>query len=279
MGRLGERAWWAPRPLRRLHARIGLREGPARARLSRRAAGRGRRWPCIAFHALPIRTGLLGLGSNVGDRRAQLQGAVDALPAAGVEVEASSSVYDTDPVGEVQDQPSFLNACVRVRTALEPLGLLDAVKAPGARARAGRRRSTPRAARDRHRHPAARRAGAAPRAYEPASRAAAHPPLRADPRTGARLGAATPEGSGSPTRLPRWRSARACAGRGRRWQPIFDQLGKGTRSPRGWSPPAGGSSPLPAAGERSTPPRGSPVATPPAGSLQGCCQPSAGSSA
>jgi RND superfamily putative drug exporter len=27
MGRLGERAWWAPRPLRRLHARIGLREG------------------------------------------------------------------------------------------------------------------------------------------------------------------------------------------------------------------------------------------------------------
>jgi 2-amino-4-hydroxy-6-hydroxymethyldihydropteridine diphosphokinase len=75
-----------------------------------------------------IRTGLLGLGSNVGDRRAQLQGAVDALPAAGVEVEACSSVYDTDPVGEVLDQPSFLNACLRVRTALEPLELLDAVK-------------------------------------------------------------------------------------------------------------------------------------------------------
>jgi RND superfamily putative drug exporter len=27
MGRLGELAWWAPRPLRRLHARIGLSEG------------------------------------------------------------------------------------------------------------------------------------------------------------------------------------------------------------------------------------------------------------
>jgi 2-amino-4-hydroxy-6-hydroxymethyldihydropteridine diphosphokinase len=77
---------------------------------------------------VPFRIGLLGLGSNVGDRRAQLQGAVDALPVAGVEVEASSSVYDTDPVGEVQDQPSFLNACLRVRTALEPLELLDAVK-------------------------------------------------------------------------------------------------------------------------------------------------------
>ena len=41
---------------------------------------------------------------------------------------ASSSTYDTDPVGEVLDQPSFLNACVRVETALEPLELLDAVK-------------------------------------------------------------------------------------------------------------------------------------------------------
>ena len=72
--------------------------------------------------------GLLGLGSNVGDRRAHLQGALDALATAGVEVLASSSVYDTDPVGEVLDQPSFLNACLRVRTALEPLELLDAVK-------------------------------------------------------------------------------------------------------------------------------------------------------
>jgi len=74
------------------------------------------------------RTGLLGLGSNVGDRRANLQAAVDALPAVGVRVTAASSVYDTDPVGEVLDQPSFLNACVLVETGLEPLDLLDAVK-------------------------------------------------------------------------------------------------------------------------------------------------------
>ncbi|HEY4450430.1 MAG TPA: 2-amino-4-hydroxy-6-hydroxymethyldihydropteridine diphosphokinase [Solirubrobacteraceae bacterium] len=72
--------------------------------------------------------GLLGLGSNVGDRREHLQAAVLALAAAGVEVIASSSVYDTDPVGEVLDQPSFLNACLRVRSALAPLALLDAVK-------------------------------------------------------------------------------------------------------------------------------------------------------
>lgn len=77
---------------------------------------------------MPARIGLLGLGSNIGDRRAQLQGTVDALAAAGVEVCACSSVYDTDPVGELPNQPSFLNACVRVRTALEPLELLDAVK-------------------------------------------------------------------------------------------------------------------------------------------------------
>jgi 2-amino-4-hydroxy-6-hydroxymethyldihydropteridine diphosphokinase len=81
-----------------------------------------------AASTAPFRAGLLGLGSNVGERRAHLQAAVEALPAAGVEVLASSSVYDTDPVGEVLKQASFFNACLRVRTALAPLELLDAVK-------------------------------------------------------------------------------------------------------------------------------------------------------
>jgi 2-amino-4-hydroxy-6-hydroxymethyldihydropteridine diphosphokinase len=74
------------------------------------------------------RIGLLGLGSNAGERRANLQGAVDAMAGIAVSVLASSSTYDTDPVGEVLDQPSFLNACLRVRTALGPLELLNAVK-------------------------------------------------------------------------------------------------------------------------------------------------------
>jgi 2-amino-4-hydroxy-6-hydroxymethyldihydropteridine diphosphokinase len=77
---------------------------------------------------MPARTGLLGLGSNVGERRAHLQDAVDALPTVGVRVIATSSVYDTDPVGEVSEQRSFLNACVLIETQLEPLQLLDAVK-------------------------------------------------------------------------------------------------------------------------------------------------------
>ncbi len=77
---------------------------------------------------MALRDGYLGLGSNIGDRREHLLAAVRELPAHGVEVLASSSVYDTEPVGLVLDQPEFLNACLRVRTALEPLELLDACK-------------------------------------------------------------------------------------------------------------------------------------------------------
>ncbi|UGS37936.1 2-amino-4-hydroxy-6-hydroxymethyldihydropteridine diphosphokinase [Capillimicrobium parvum] len=73
--------------------------------------------------------GYLGLGSNVGDRRANLQAATDALGAHGVRVLASSATYDTDPVGEILDQPSFLNACLRIATDLDPEALLDACKA------------------------------------------------------------------------------------------------------------------------------------------------------
>ncbi len=73
--------------------------------------------------------GHLGLGSNVGERRAQLQAAVDALPAHGVRVLRSSSTYDTDPVGEVLDQPPFLNAALEVETGHGPEALLDACKA------------------------------------------------------------------------------------------------------------------------------------------------------
>jgi 2-amino-4-hydroxy-6-hydroxymethyldihydropteridine diphosphokinase len=71
----------------------------------------------------------LGLGSNVGARRAHLEAAVDALPRHRVVVVASSSVYETEPVGEVPDQREFLNACLRVETTLGPEELLDACKA------------------------------------------------------------------------------------------------------------------------------------------------------
>ncbi|HEY8640747.1 MAG TPA: 2-amino-4-hydroxy-6-hydroxymethyldihydropteridine diphosphokinase [Solirubrobacterales bacterium] len=75
------------------------------------------------------RTGYLGLGSNVGDRAEHLLAAVRLLREEGVEVDAVSSLYETEPVGEILDQPDFLNAAVRIRTELEPEQLLDICKA------------------------------------------------------------------------------------------------------------------------------------------------------
>ena len=73
--------------------------------------------------------GYLGLGSNEGDRLRNLRAARDALVLYEVAVEASSSVYETAPQGEVLDQADFLNAALRVRTALGPEELLEAAKA------------------------------------------------------------------------------------------------------------------------------------------------------
>ncbi len=75
------------------------------------------------------RTGYLGLGSNLGDREAHLRGALELLRRKGIEVEAVSSAYETEPIGEILDQPDFLNAAVRIATELEPLELLDLCKA------------------------------------------------------------------------------------------------------------------------------------------------------
>ena len=75
------------------------------------------------------RVGYLGLGSNVGDRTANLRVARDLIDAAGgIRVTASSSLYETEPQGEVLDQPDFLNAAVRIETDLEPEELLRACK-------------------------------------------------------------------------------------------------------------------------------------------------------
>jgi 2-amino-4-hydroxy-6-hydroxymethyldihydropteridine diphosphokinase len=73
--------------------------------------------------------GYLGLGSNVGDTRSNVKAAVVALPRHGVQVLGSSSLYETEPVGLVLNQPDFLNACLRVQTDLTAEELLDACKA------------------------------------------------------------------------------------------------------------------------------------------------------
>jgi 2-amino-4-hydroxy-6-hydroxymethyldihydropteridine diphosphokinase len=82
----------------------------------------------VTASASEERTGYLGLGSNVGDPGAHLRAAIELLEAEGIEVEAVSSAYVTEPVGEVLDQPDFLNAAVRIRTELDPEQLLDACK-------------------------------------------------------------------------------------------------------------------------------------------------------
>jgi 2-amino-4-hydroxy-6-hydroxymethyldihydropteridine diphosphokinase len=74
-------------------------------------------------------SGYLGLGSNAGDRESHLTQAIQDLAAHSVTVDAVSSLYETEPVGENLDQPDFLNAAVRVRTALGPEELLDVCKA------------------------------------------------------------------------------------------------------------------------------------------------------
>ena len=68
---------------------------------------------------------VIALGANLGDARAALAGAVEAITAtAGVTVLAESSVYSTAPIGGVE-QPDYLNAVVVVDTSLSPHELLD----------------------------------------------------------------------------------------------------------------------------------------------------------
>jgi 2-amino-4-hydroxy-6-hydroxymethyldihydropteridine diphosphokinase len=64
----------------------------------------------------------------VGDRLAHLRAARDGLATHGVEVLRASSVYGTEPQGDVLDQPDFLNVCLEVDTELAPEDLLDACK-------------------------------------------------------------------------------------------------------------------------------------------------------
>ena len=68
----------------------------------------------------------LGLGSNLGDREANLRTAFDSL-APDVQVMAASPIYETVPWG-YKDQPSFLNQVLQVSTDLAPLELLTYIK-------------------------------------------------------------------------------------------------------------------------------------------------------
>ena len=71
----------------------------------------------------------MGLGANLGDRRATIRAALEAIDAlADVELLAVSELRETDPVGVV-DQPTFVNGACLVQTTLAPRTLLDALLA------------------------------------------------------------------------------------------------------------------------------------------------------
>ena len=70
----------------------------------------------------------LSLGSNIGEREAELAGAIERLEAAGVQVVRRSSVYETEPQ-DLRDQPWFLNLVLQVETRLSPIQLLTTIQA------------------------------------------------------------------------------------------------------------------------------------------------------
>ncbi len=71
----------------------------------------------------------IGIGANLGDREKTLQEATDILNAKPeIAVVAVSAVYETDPVGVV-DQPYFLNAVLQVHTSLSARNLLNCLLA------------------------------------------------------------------------------------------------------------------------------------------------------
>jgi 2-amino-4-hydroxy-6-hydroxymethyldihydropteridine diphosphokinase len=68
---------------------------------------------------------VIGLGSNLGDRVAQIDGAIAALRrTAGVTVRQVSSLHETEPVGGPPGQGRFLNAVAVLETEFEPIELL-----------------------------------------------------------------------------------------------------------------------------------------------------------
>jgi 2-amino-4-hydroxy-6-hydroxymethyldihydropteridine diphosphokinase len=76
----------------------------------------------------PSRRAFIGLGSNLGDRRAHLRAAVEGLQSGG-DVVAVSPLYETEPVGGPAGQDNFLNLVVELRTADTPRALLERCRA------------------------------------------------------------------------------------------------------------------------------------------------------
>ncbi len=87
-----------------------------------------------------MKTAYLSLGSNLGDREALLNEAIQRLEAAGVRIVRRSTIHETEPQ-DFKDQPKFLNMAVEAETDLTPLALLAAIQK--IEAEMGRQRTIP----------------------------------------------------------------------------------------------------------------------------------------
>jgi 2-amino-4-hydroxy-6-hydroxymethyldihydropteridine diphosphokinase len=74
----------------------------------------------------------IALGTNVGEREANLLQALQLLPESGVQIRRVSSIYETEPV-DYLDQEWFLNAVLEAQTELDALDLLSALRVIEAR--------------------------------------------------------------------------------------------------------------------------------------------------
>jgi len=77
----------------------------------------------------PVIEAYIGLGSNLEPREKYIERALNQMNAhPQIEVLATSTVYETDPVGGPPDQMQYLNAVAKIATTLDPIKLLDALQ-------------------------------------------------------------------------------------------------------------------------------------------------------
>ena len=70
----------------------------------------------------------IGIGSNLGDRKANIKKALKLLEISeGIELKKTSSIYETDPVGG-PGQGKYLNGVVKVKTSLDPFSFLKSLQ-------------------------------------------------------------------------------------------------------------------------------------------------------
>jgi len=69
----------------------------------------------------------LGLGSNLGDRKQNIENAISSLEEIGIVILKKSTIIETDPIGDIA-QGKYLNAVLKIFTRISPNNLLTKIK-------------------------------------------------------------------------------------------------------------------------------------------------------